>query len=1205
MQRPELLAEPVEVIVTEFACQARVAGLDREAATYELRRDLLRCCREDGIDRGISRWFTAGLPQLVQLLNRPAQPQEMPQRIESLRQVLALVSRNERPDLWAELQVALGSELIESPLGNRAENLEEAIAAFRASLDVYTRATFPEQWARTQNNLGFAYLERMRGGRTDNLEAALRAYQDALQVYTRDTFPQQWAWVQNNLGAVYCERRRGGRTDNLEAALRAYQDALQVYTRDAFPQQWAVTQFNLGEIYRNRIRGDRADNLERALGAFQDALEVLTPDTSPERWAAARNNFGEVCRERIRGDRADNLEQALRAYQDALQFYTRDASPVWWARIRGNVGAAYRYRIRGDRAENLEQALRAYEDALQVLTRDAFRVDWAKIQNNLGDAYRNRLRGRDADNLEAAIRALTDALQVFTREAFPEEWAAAKSNLGSAFRDRIRGERAENLEAALRAYQDALGVRTREAWPVEWAMTLNNLGNAYCARIRGDRAENLEAAIHAYQGALRVYTRESFPEQWATTQNNLGVAYRDRAKGDRADNLDAAIRAHADALQVFTREAFPAEWVVTQNNLGVSYGERIGGDRVQNRRQAADCWQAVLNHLQDAFLDAAEGRPITREIVTSTRRLARLYREDGHYRDVVTVLEQGKAVGLRQELLRVDPPEGLAPAEQQQYQSLIRQLREVRSERRQLEQRNLPPLDYGTQLSELARRLESATEKLHELEARAPSGKFRPPRYADLCQAARDHNLVIVYFHVTDDPQGRAEAYLIHARSSPQDEPPPDDIVPGPAVSRAVLLRLLSAGPEGVPFAFDQWAELLTAGRQGTLGWMAAYWLTALARETGDETKIEEAQQVWQQTVRAVLDELGKGLAVPLALRLERLGQRRVVFLPEGLLALFPLHAAPLPGTDQDARHLGDQFVISYAPSATSLLRCLLLAGEHGRSPEPTVTAIANPDGSLAFAAVQADAVARHFPGRARVAQGSRASLLWLLQNTPEADFLELATHAFYYLGQPFNSSLLLAHPQGHTVPRWLEAGGSLSTLQAECERLTLNDVWSWKLNLKRGCVVCASACETGQVEPTARDEEYRGFPAAFLACGASAVFATLWAVDDLCTAWLMELTYERMRAPKPLRPAEALQEAIQCLRRLSRDEVRGRVQMMIQGLEQQRLAGGWKVLSQEQVDARSYLLRVLKARWLAVDEGPAQPFEHPSFWAAFAVHGA
>ncbi|MBM3748797.1 MAG: CHAT domain-containing protein, partial [Acidobacteria bacterium] len=110
--------------------------------------------------------------------------------------------------------------------GDRAENLEGAIAAYRAALEVRTRADFPVQWATTQNNLGTALRERIRGDRAENLEGAIAAYRAALEVYTRADFPVDWAMTQNNLGTAYSERIRGDRAENLEGAIAAYRAAI-------------------------------------------------------------------------------------------------------------------------------------------------------------------------------------------------------------------------------------------------------------------------------------------------------------------------------------------------------------------------------------------------------------------------------------------------------------------------------------------------------------------------------------------------------------------------------------------------------------------------------------------------------------------------------------------------------------------------------------------------------------------------------------------------------------------------------------------------------------------------------------------------------------------------------------------------------------------------------------------------------------------
>ena len=193
----------------------------------------------------------------------------------------------------------------------------------------------------TQNNLGNAYWDRIRGDKADNLEKAIAAYNEALEVYTRTDFPVDWARTQNNLGTAYSDRIRGDKADNLENAIAAYNEALEVYTRTNFPVDWAMTQNNLGNAYWDRIRGDKADNLEKAIAAYNEALEVYTRTDFPVDWAMTQNNLGNAYWDRIRGDKADNLEKAIAAYNEALEVYTRTDFPVENARTLFNLGILY------------------------------------------------------------------------------------------------------------------------------------------------------------------------------------------------------------------------------------------------------------------------------------------------------------------------------------------------------------------------------------------------------------------------------------------------------------------------------------------------------------------------------------------------------------------------------------------------------------------------------------------------------------------------------------------------------------------------------------------------------------------------------------------------------------------------------------------------------------------------------------------------
>jgi tetratricopeptide (TPR) repeat protein len=376
------------------------------------------------------------------------------------------------------------SNLIQQfPLGNRARNLEIAIAGYEIVTPVVTREASPELWATLQICLGVAYLYRIRGERADNLEQAITCLNQALLVHTRETSPELWADTHNNLGVAYLYRIRGERADNLEQAITFLNQALQVRTRDAFPEKWAMTQNNLGFAYLYRIRGERADNLEQAITRLNQALQVRT----------------------------------------------RDVSPKDWADTQINLGIAYLYRIRGERADNLEQAINCYYQALLEYTREDFPEKWADIQNNLAFTYNKRILWKREDNLEQAIKCYHQALLVFTCEDFPEKWADIQNNLGAAYNERILEERTDNLEQAINCYQQAMLVLTREDFPEKWAINQYSLGLVYInlSDVRGDRGEaNLRtSAIRCFTEALQIFNCDAFPQNYAETLFKLGIVY--------------------------------------------------------------------------------------------------------------------------------------------------------------------------------------------------------------------------------------------------------------------------------------------------------------------------------------------------------------------------------------------------------------------------------------------------------------------------------------------------------------------------------------------------------------------------------------------------------------------------------------------------------------------------------------------------------
>ncbi|MTJ39343.1 CHAT domain-containing protein, partial [Dolichospermum sp. UHCC 0406] len=141
--------------------------------------------------------------------------------------------------------------------------------------------------------LGTAYSDRIRGDKADNLENAIAAYNEALEVRTRTDFPVDWATTQNNLGTAYNNRIRGDKADNLENAIAAYQQALEVYTRTDFPVENAQTLFNLGILYQQSQQFDLAyDTFKSALVTVEDIRgEIISGEESKRKQAEEWNQL--------------------------------------------------------------------------------------------------------------------------------------------------------------------------------------------------------------------------------------------------------------------------------------------------------------------------------------------------------------------------------------------------------------------------------------------------------------------------------------------------------------------------------------------------------------------------------------------------------------------------------------------------------------------------------------------------------------------------------------------------------------------------------------------------------------------------------------------------------------------------------------------------------------------------------------------------
>ena len=519
LKHPELWSDEGLVLLKAECDRAREKKDFKRIAGLSTRLLLLERCSEVGPEAAV-------FGKVLEKKQRAEMNVEIPsEAIEKLRRSTELQEKGE----WEEAR-----EVVEQLLQNR---------------DLRKLRIFK---AETRRILGNILWSIHRGDRAENIELAIANYEKALEVFTRDAFPEYWAMTRNNLATAYWERIRGDRAENIENAITHFEQALEVYTRIAFAGYWAMTRSNMATAYANRIRGDRAENIEHAIENYEQAAEVYTRAAFPENWAKIQNNVAIAYRKRIRGDRAENIERAIAHFEQVLEVWTRDAFPEYWATTQNNVAHAYGNRIHGSSAENIERAIAHSEQALEVITRTAFPKYWAMTRTNLALLYYERIHGSSAENIERAIECYEKILEVYTRNAYPEQWAGVQSNIASAYRRRIRGSRAENIERAITHSRQALEIWTRAAFPEYWALAQDNLALAYWKRTQGSRTENIERAITCFKRALEARTPQTFPREYRRTAMHLAEVLLEEGRWRAALN---SCRRAREADRVLQRQA--------------------------------------------------------------------------------------------------------------------------------------------------------------------------------------------------------------------------------------------------------------------------------------------------------------------------------------------------------------------------------------------------------------------------------------------------------------------------------------------------------------------------------------------------------------------------------------------------------------------------------------------------------------------------
>jgi CHAT domain-containing protein/HEAT repeat protein len=279
-----------------------------------------------------------------------------------------------------------------------------------------------------------------------------------------------------------------------------------------------------------------------------------------------------------------------------------------------------------------------------------------------------------------------------------------------------------------------------------------------------------------------------------------------------------------------------------------------------------------------------------------------------------------------------------------------------------------------------------------------------------------------------------------------------------------------------------------------------------------------------------------------------------LIVLPNNYLHLFPIHALPW----NESQRIIDRFSVRYFPNLHIWKIC-----QKRQRTRDSFLGIENPtaDENLIFAKAEIAGIRQtgNFK-KTEVLPGDEAKKTKILQDAKNYHCFHFSGHAEYNFNNPLES--------------YLELSASHS------ENLTLSTIFT-DLHLPNADLATLSACCTGVVDAFQPTDEYLGIATGFLLAGAKAVVSSLWKVNSIATAFLLDEFYRQLDQTSD--KAVALQNAQNWLRTCNIDELRQR-------------ANEWDLSKIEWEDRFA-----LDA---SLQDLPGTPFKNPYYWAPFILTG-
>lgn len=983
----------------------------------------------------------------------------------------------------------------------------------------------------------------------------------------------------------------------------------------------------LGQLAQFQLRLRQLDDAKRAAS---EAIELVRPFRPglDELFASVAKTLSEVCEQRgewveaemwcdhvieVRrqypgslgdlGDghlnRADILSRQHRftdahtAIVEALKIYRQASETGPRPRNYLLALATQRRAITEQMAGDFLAALKSFTEAIELQRTIPTPVPGHTA--NLAVMLSNRAQTRrEFSEYETALTDTKEALRIFAglptaiRAEFQGSEISALANLGTLHADVSNYHAArEAFALAVQQHLAITGLPPRVVYP-DRARFLSNLAEAE------RRLGNLEAAGQNLHESIRLYRelseRHDAPD-WvglANTLTNLGNVQRDQGlPTEAADSYDQALQIH----QRLSQEApdFHRGAIARLNgNLGALW-------MAQRYREKA------LVHLEAArrlYREAGKQDPdlLLANRLSALRSLAILHSQTGSPTDPSPAFAANDVLREAWQVAETYRGHFIEPEERKRIQLDSRHIFELLVINNVCLAGSTPevwPLQEAFEAGEAARARQLA-DLLTEQE-KAPANT--PPELVVEFQKARRRfrgvNLKLARSkqanesEVTQELTARRDAgrskYEATIRLIRQRHDPHFD--PDAQATRTTFLEIAALLPSDTATAFIQFTLLPNVGvalvllndgiksvllpdlTEAQLKSLANAWRDFSPRITGSADEWRR----WETELPKLLESLARMVVWPLLTMLSERRIRRIVFCPHRELHLFPFQSCPLPD-GRPLADLNDGCEVVITPSFALLKR----AASSGWSAGRKLLLVENPTNDLHFAAVEGAALRRHYAPDVTSIADAEVSKQAVLRLAPACEVFHYAGHACFDSERPLHAHLRL----GNTEAEWL----------------TLAEVFA-SLNLRQCNLAVLSGCESAVTMPHATDDKV-SLTTGFLHAGARCVLASLWPVDDLATALLMDRFHRNLQ--KGATPSAALSEAQMWLRvEISQgNHLIAAVEQMISLIDTDKAAT-------ENFRSKHFLARCRqRAKELASANPDRPPFTSPAHWAAFVAIG-